>query len=312
MRVVAVCTSKHKGDRKKDIGEGRLIKDLGLEGDAHAGFAHRQISLLAMESIRKMKDKGLTVGPGDFAENLTVEGIDLPALPIGARLRVGQEAVLQVTQIGKECHGHCSIYRLAGDCVMPREGIFTRVLRGGMVHNGDEIKIIPNYRIGVITASDQGARGQRQDQSGPLVKELLLPWGDVTEYEILPDEQSVLAQRMKDLADGEKVDLLLTTGGTGLGPRDRTPEATMEVVERLIPGIPEAMRAAGSKKTMKAILSRGVAGIRGRTLIINLPGSPRGVRENLEVIFPVLEHGLELVTGCGGECGHNEEVCVNS
>ena len=149
-----------------------------------------------------------------------------------------------------------------------------------MVHNGDEIKIIPNYRIGVITASDQGARGQRQDQSGPLVKELLLPWGDVTEYEILPDEQSVLAQRMKDLADGEKVDLLLTTGGTGLGPRDRTPEATMEVVERLIPGIPEAMRAAGSKDDEGHSL-QGVAGIRGRTLIINLPGSPRGVRENL-------------------------------
>jgi molybdenum cofactor synthesis domain-containing protein len=172
-----------------------------------------------------------------------------------------------------------------------------------MVHNGDEVKIIPNYRIGVITASDQGARGQRQDQSGPLVKELLLPWGDVTEYEILPDEQSILAQRMKDLADREKVDLLVTTGGTGLGPRDRTPEATMEVVERLVPGIPEAMRAAGREKTMKAILSRGVAGIRGQTLIINLPGSPRGVRENLEVIFPVLEHGLEIVTGRGGECG---------
>lgn len=190
---------------------------------------------------------------------------------------------------------------------MPREGIFAEVLHGGMVQKGDELKVLPDYRFGVITASDKGARGERTDQSGPLVKELLWPWGDVTEYEILPDERGALVRMIKEMVDQKKVDLIITTGGTGFGPRDITPEATLDVVERIVPGIPEAMRAAGMKKTPKAMLSRGVAGIRGKTLIINLPGSPRGVKENLEELFPVLEHALEIVTGRGGECGRSEE-----
>lgn len=301
--IVAVCTSKNKGERKKDVGLGLLVKDLGLEGDAHAGFAHRQISLLAVESIKKMQDQGLKVGPGDFAENLTVEGIDLPSIPVGTRLRLGREAILRVTQIGKECHHHCAIYQQAGDCVMPREGIFAEVLLGGEVKKGDELRIVPSYRVGIITASDKGSRGERVDVSGPLIGELIAPWGDVTDYCVMPDERDQLVLILKELVDEKKVDLLLTTGGTGLGPRDVTPEATLEVVDRVIPGIPETMRAMGLKKTPKAMLSRAVAGIRYRTLIVNLPGSPRAVRENLEVVFPVLEHALELVTGRGGECG---------
>lgn len=140
-RVVAVCTSATKGVRKTDVGEGWLVVEQGLQGDAHAGFAHRQISLLALESIRTMQEKGLAVGPGDFAENLTVEGLDLPALPLGTRLKIG-EALLEVSQIGKTCHGHCEIYRLAGDCVMPREGIFARVLTAGVVRRGDIIEVL--------------------------------------------------------------------------------------------------------------------------------------------------------------------------
>jgi len=307
MRVVAVCTSQKRGERKKDVGQGVLIANQGLERDAHVGFAHRQISLLAMESIQKMIAKGLDVGPGDFAENLTVEGIDLVTLPIGARLRVGPEAIIRVTQIGKECHHHCAIYQQAGDCVMPREGIFAEVLLGGTVRKGDPLKILPAYRFGVITASDQGARGERLDESGPLLKELLKPWGDVIAYEILPDERETLAGGLRRMADQQKVDLIITTGGTGFSPRDVIPEATLDVIERSIPGIPEAMRAAGMEKTPKAMLSRGVAGIRGKTLIINLPGSPRGVRENCEVLFPVLEHALEIVTGRSGECGRSKE-----
>ncbi|MHB1414133.1 MAG: MOSC domain-containing protein [Chloroflexota bacterium] len=139
-RVVAVCTSAKKGVRKKNIGESELLVENGLAGDAHAGNWHRQVSLLAMESIEKMRAKGLKVGPGDFAENLTTEGIDLISLPIGTRVRVG-EAQLEVTQLGKECHNRCAIYYQAGDCVMPREGIFGRVLAGGRVKVGDEIAV---------------------------------------------------------------------------------------------------------------------------------------------------------------------------
>lgn len=140
-KVVAVCTSKHKGERKKNIGSSRLLTGLGLEGDAHAGFAHRQVSLLALESVEKMRRKGLDVNPGDFAENLTTEDIDLVNLPVGTRLRIG-ETLLEVSQIGKECHRRCAIYYQAGDCVMPKEGIFAIVVNGGMVKVGDEIQVL--------------------------------------------------------------------------------------------------------------------------------------------------------------------------
>ena len=140
--IKAVCTSPRKGMRKKDMGRGMLIAEHGLEGDAHAGPWHRQVSLLALESIEKMRSAGLDVGPGDFAENLTTEGIDLVSLPLGTRLKIGPAAVGEVTQIGKECHTRCAIYRLAGDCVMPREGIFIRVLTGGPVAAGDSIEVL--------------------------------------------------------------------------------------------------------------------------------------------------------------------------
>ncbi len=141
-RVLAVCISERKGERKKNIGSGLLIENFGLQGDAHAGDWHRQISLLGDESIDKMRALGLDVGAGDFAENLTIVGINLPALPIGTRLRVGSIALLEVTQIGKECHQHCAIYEQAGDCVMPREGIFARVLRGGPVSQDDAVIVV--------------------------------------------------------------------------------------------------------------------------------------------------------------------------
>lgn len=140
--IKAVCTSPEKGMRKKDVGEGLLVEEHGLKGDAHSGPWHRQVSLLAMESINKMVALGLDVGPGDFAENLTTEGIDLVHLPVGTRLKIGAEAVGEVTQIGKECHNRCAIYYQAGDCVMPREGIFIRVLAGGPVKTGDTIDVI--------------------------------------------------------------------------------------------------------------------------------------------------------------------------
>lgn len=141
-KIIAVCTSEHKGMRKKNVGEGTLKVNFGIEGDAHGGDWHRQVSLLAMESIKKMQDKGLDVGPGDFAENLTTEGIDLVSLPIGTKLKIGEASLGEVTQIGKKCHAKCAIYYQAGDCVMPKEGIFIRVLQGGQVRVGDSIEVV--------------------------------------------------------------------------------------------------------------------------------------------------------------------------
>ena len=141
-KIIAVCISEEKGTRKKAVNEGVLEEDYGLVGDAHADCCtHRQVSLLAMESIDKMRALGLTVGPGDFAENLTTEGIDLVSLPVGTRMSIGEEITLEITQIGKECHNPCAIYRQAGMCVMPTEGIFARVIGGGVTRVGDPIKV---------------------------------------------------------------------------------------------------------------------------------------------------------------------------
>ena len=144
-KVVAVCKSKEKGTRKKAAAKGILKEDYGLVGDAHADCCtHRQVSLLAMESIDKMRRQGFEVGPGDFAENLTTQGIELFSLPIGTKISIGKDVLLDVTQIGKECHGGCAIRQEIGKCIMPREGIFARVIHGGCVRAGDDIRIEEN------------------------------------------------------------------------------------------------------------------------------------------------------------------------
>ena len=159
-------------------------------------------------------------------------------------------------------------------------------------------------KVGILTASDKGSSGQRIDESGKVIEILISSIGGcVSDYIMVPDERDVIASHLKRMSDDVGVNLILTTGGTGFSPRDITPEATLDVIERHVPGIPEAMRQKSLEITPKAMLSRAVAGIRGKTLIINLPGSPKGVRECLEVILPVLPHAIEILTGCGGECG---------
>ncbi|MEG6520476.1 MogA/MoaB family molybdenum cofactor biosynthesis protein [Desulfotomaculum sp. 1211_IL3151] len=160
------------------------------------------------------------------------------------------------------------------------------------------------YKIGIITMSDKGSQGQREDISGATIREMVKGLGNVEQYCIVPDDPEVIKNTLVEFADQAGMDLILTTGGTGLGPRDNTPEATLAVIARQVPGLAEAIRAESLKKTPKAMLSRAVSGTRGKTLIINLPGSVKGVRECLEVILPVLPHGLEILTGRGGECGH--------
>ena len=141
-QIVAVCISKEKGGRKTDVGYAELQEGFGLVGDAHGGDWHRQVSLLAIESIDKMRAAGLDVGPGNFAENLTTQGVNLYTLPVGTRLRVGASVLLEMTQIGKECHDRCAIYHQAGDCVMPKEGVFATVINGGPVNTGDSVEVL--------------------------------------------------------------------------------------------------------------------------------------------------------------------------
>jgi MOSC domain-containing protein YiiM len=141
-QVVAVSISEERGTRKHNVPSATLKPDHGIEGDAHAAPGKRQVSLLGIESIRKMQGKGVDVNPGDFAENITTEGVELFSLPIGTRMRVGETVLGEVTQIGKKCHTECEIFQLVGDCVMPREGIFMRVVAGGEVRPGDTIEVL--------------------------------------------------------------------------------------------------------------------------------------------------------------------------
>ena len=308
--IRGICISKDRGTQKELISEANFVADYGIENDAHAGKWHRQVSLLSYETIEQFKKKGAKVSPGAFGENLIIEGYNLKNVQVGTRFRIG-DVLLEVTQLGKECHNHCAIYNQVGDCIMPREGIFAIVLEGGLVKIGDEIECIladPERPLtaAVITLSDKGFRGEREDKSGPLLKEMLVAAGfAVIEQIILPDEKELLMQNLIRLSDSRQVNLIMTTGGTGFSERDITPEATMAVMTRNAPGIAEAIRAGSLQITKRAMLSRGASVIRNNTLIVNLPGSPKAVKESLEFIVDQLEHGIKILNGRDGECaGH--------
>ncbi|MGI6331501.1 MAG: molybdopterin adenylyltransferase [Zhaonellaceae bacterium] len=161
-------------------------------------------------------------------------------------------------------------------------------------------------KIGIITASDKGSKGEREDLSSAAIRELVHDLGQVVAYEVVPDEQELLERKMIEFADELEINLIFTTGGTGFAPRDVTPEATMAVIHRLVPGIGEAMRYESLKVTPLAMLSRGIAGIRNKTLIINLPGSPKAVKECLQAIKPALAHGMDILLGKAEECARKE------
>ncbi len=305
-KIRAVCISREKGTPKENVGSGMLVEGFGLEGDAHGGNWHRQVSLLSGDKIDEFRKK-IWVEYGAFGENLVVDGLDFRNLPVGSRFGTG-DAVLEMTQIGKECHSDCIIRQKTGDCIMPREGVFARVLKGGKVSVGDELVLLPPeenppLRAAVITLSDKGSRGEREDLSGPLIVKMLTEAGyRVEETLLLPDGIQPLKNQLIRLADGRQMDLILTTGGTGFAPADVTPEATLAVADRNAPGIAEAMRAYSLSITPRAMLSRAASVLRGRTLIVNLPGSPKAVKEHLEYILPSLEHGILLAGGRDGEC----------
>jgi molybdenum cofactor synthesis domain-containing protein len=266
------------------------------------------VSLLAEESIASMRRQGLDLPPGSFGENLVTAGIALDGIEPGRRLRLGSRAVVQVTQLGKECHAPCAIFELAGDCIMQSAGLFARVRRGGAVRPGDLIATDPELdviRYAVVTLSDRGAAGERGDASGDLACEILdrSLGGRLVARELLPDDIEEIRRVLARLSDEEICDLVVTTGGTGLSPRDVTPDATLGVIDRQIPGMAEAMRAAGMASTPRAMLSRAVCGQRGETLIVNLSGSPRAVQEQLGAILPALGHAVQTASGLPQDCG---------
>lgn len=316
--IRAVCLSEKKGIGKAPVPEAVLLEDYGIEGDAHAGKWHRQVSLLSYDKVQKFNEDGAGVKDGDFGENLVVEGIDFRSLPVGTILRITRPAldagdknsarddsgpVLEMTQIGKECHNGCAIRQRMGVCIMPVEGVFARVVKGGTVRPGDGMEVeLPDpqrpFTAAVITVSDRGAAGEREDLSGPAAAQMLEEAGyQVLETLLIPDEPEMLKRELMRLADQRQVSLVVTSGGTGFSMRDQTPEATMAVADRNAPGIAEAIRVKSLAITDRAMLSRGASVIRKQTLIVNLPGSPKAVRESLGFILGALDHGLGILRG---------------
>ncbi|WP_297211998.1 MOSC domain-containing protein [uncultured Flavonifractor sp.] len=306
-KVRAICVSNVRGIQKTAVEQAWFAVEHGIQGDAHAGAWHRQVSLLSQDKIDAFNQQGAGVAPGAFGENLVVEGIDFRSLPVGTLLRCGG-VLLEMTQIGKECHSHCAIYQKMGECIMPREGVFARVLEPGSITVGDEMTIQPRtvplpWQAAVLTLSDKGAAGQREDLSGPAIVRRLTDSGFVVvEQLLLPDEADALKHQLIRLCDQRQLDLILTTGGTGFGPRDITPEATLAVAHRNVPGIAEAIRAASLAITPRAMLSRAVSVIRGKSLIINLPGSPKACMESMDVFLDTLPHALGLLRGSVQDC----------
>ena len=343
VKVLSVNISKEKGTIKNPVPSITLTEN-GVEGDAHSGPWNRQVSLLGIESIRKFeKEANRKINFGEFAENITTEGLELWKCHLLDRF-VGKEIELEVTQIGKECHGtSCAIFKEAGNCVMPKEGIFARVLRPGtistqspviakseaMKQTPTELTYVPKiFSSHIITLSDRAFRGDYEDKSGPRVKELLenqfgswqlavgssqlavgsmqLAVGSVQDssfaprlssvLSLLPDDPDQLRNTLKESIDAG-TDFIFTTGGTGIGLRDFTPDVVKPMLDKEIPGIMEMIRVKYGTQKYQALLSRSIAGVSGNSLIFTLPGSVKAVNEYMEEITKSLMHMVYMLHG---------------
>lgn len=301
IKVISVNISEKKGTVKVPVDQIELNAN-GVESDAHAGKWHRQVSLLGTESFRKFeKEAKRPLNYGEFAENITTEGIILYETHPLDRFVIG-DALLEVTQIGKKCHGDsCAIYREVGNCVMPKEGIFCRVLRPGTVMAGDLIEYQPRiFKVRVITLSDRASVGEYEDRSGPRVVQLMEAffaangWKAEIERVVIPDDPAQLQQR---ISEAESADIIITTGGTGIGPRDITVDVVRQMLQKEIPGIMEHIRVKYGAEKPNALVSRGVAGVFGSSLVYTLPGSVRAVEEYLAEITKTIRHSIFMLHG---------------
>jgi molybdenum cofactor synthesis domain-containing protein len=299
--IRSLNVSGKKGVVKTPVPEALFTLE-GMEGDAHAGPWHRQVSLLAAESIRKYEDQtGTKVPEGGFGENITTGGFMLHhARPLDRF--VSGDLVLELTQVGKKCHGgRCAIYKKTGECIMPDEGIFCRVLREGKLRTGDRLEYLPRtFTLKVITLSDRASSGFYSDRSGPVIVEEMDRWFGEKKLKhastsvLLPDDREAFSRELES-AIGDKTDLVFTTGSTGLGSRDIAPEVAMQHMDSQIPGIMELIRVKHGMVNPNAALSRSVAGKAGKTLMFVLPGSTRAIREYMEEIRKSLWHMILMI-----------------
>jgi len=296
IKVLSTNISAKKGTIKHPV-DSITINDKGIAKDAHSGLWHRQVSLLGIESIEKFsKEAKRKIKYGEFAENITTEGHILYKSHILDRFEIGN-IILEVTQIGKECHGtNCAIFREVGNCVMPKEGIFCRVINGGEVKTGDEITYKPKvFKIGIITLSDRASHGEYADRSGPRIQEIITKhfseknYSVDIDYTLIPDDQLLLKKKLAEYKK-KNLDFIFTTGGTGIGSKDFTIEVVKPMLDKEIPGIMEFIRYKYGVEKPNALVSRSVAGIMDKTMIFTLPGSMKAVDEYMTEITKVINH----------------------
>ncbi|WP_289055123.1 MOSC domain-containing protein [Carboxylicivirga marina] len=300
INIKSVNISQKKGTKKAPVNAIKL-NDLGVAGDAHSGPWHRQVSLLGIESYQKTEDaSGAKLKFGDFAENITTEGMEIHHTKIFDRF-VGNGIELEVTQIGKKCHNGCEIKQLTGDCVMPKEGIFCRVISGGELKAEDVLEYVPRQiKVHVITLSDRAYEGIYEDMSGPYAEIVMKAFFQENgrqyhiQRTILPDDEELIKKVMLE-SKAAPFDIVITTGGTGIGPRDNTPDIVKPLLDKEIPGIMEVVRVKYGLEKPNALLSRSIAGVMGHSLVYVLPGSVKAVKEYLNEITPTIEHSLRML-----------------
>lgn len=300
LEVISVNISEKKGIIKTPV-EQIVLDETGIVGDAHAGHWHRQISLLAQESIEKAEVQANTkFPPGTFAENLTTRGVEVHKTSPLDRF-VNDEIEMEVTQIGKKCHSACAIGKQIGNCIMPLEGVFCKVIKGGVIKKGTTFNYIPYIlKANVLTLSDRASKGIYKDLSGPKVSEMLSAHLKEKnrhfeiENTIIPDDETQLKSKIEEAVKAE-ADILITTGGTGIGPKDITPDVVLPMLEKEITGIMELVRVKYGMKNPNAVISRSVAGVIGKTLVFVLPGSVKAINEYMTEILPTLEHSLRML-----------------
>ena len=298
-KLLHVCISAKKGIAKHDVPSARITVEHGMEGDAHAGGWHRQVSLLTHVDIEAMRAKGLVLEPGAFGENLVIDGLLTDDLGVGSRLRIGP-VLLELTQIGKVCHTRCAIYYSTGDCIMPRTGLFARVLEGGELVPGASVEIVHRVarsviQAAIITISEDGTA---LDTAVPAISVLLRDklQARIAWTQAVPDKVELISQALVDLCD-RRVDLVITIGGTGICARDVALESTRNVINRELAGLTKSMRVDSAEEAPNAWLSRAIAGARRETLIVNLSGSLNSALEELDAILPVLPHAVQMLRG---------------
>ena len=301
MNIQSLNISGKKGVIKTPV-ESFELDGNGIVGDAHAGKWHRQVSLLGSESIKKFSGElGRPIGPGEFAENITLQGLDSTKVGVLDRFTCG-EVILELTQIGKKCHGtNCVIYREVGNCVMPKEGIFCRVVNGGNLKAGDELIFQPKeFKILVVTLSDRCFAGISEDVSGPLVAKKAQTLMETNSRKhkidtlILPDEPDFISEKLSE-AFKSNYDIIISTGSTGIGPRDIAPEAIKPLLDKEIPGIMDMVRMKYGMEKPNALISRAIAGTKNKTLVFAIPGSPKAVAEYMDEINKIIFHCFNML-----------------